>query len=115
MNKRREESEERASNMAELKFEAPLAAFENEDWSEYNEFQSADKNKMKCNNSVNIPNNSTGDEGGTFGETVSGSLEDLVNSFDERISKCFNNLEEQVETFAPVQIRSQEEIMSDCQ
>ena len=105
--------------MAELQFEAPLASFENEEWSEYNEFQGADTDNVKSNNGVQIPNSdkehSEVDVGGNYGETVAGSLEDLVNSFDERISKCFNNLEEQVETFAPVQIRTQEEIMTDCQ
>ncbi|XP_012943607.1 fasciculation and elongation protein zeta-2 [Aplysia californica] len=109
----------RVPNMAELQFEAPLASFENEEWSEYNEFQGADTDRMKCNNGLQIPNSdkehTETDVGGNYGETVAGSLEDLVNSFDERISKCFNNLEEQVETFAPVQIRTQEEIMTDCQ
>jgi len=42
-------------------------------------------------------------------------LEDLVNTFDEKITKCFSNLQEDVEEMAPVQVRSQEEIMSDCQ
>ena len=45
----------------------------------------------------------------------SGSLEDLVNTFDEKITKCFCNYEENVEKFAPVQVRTQEEIMNDCQ
>lgn len=105
--------------MAELQFEAPLASFENEEWSEYNEFQTANVDNVKCTgvnaNKSGVKEQSDNDEGANFGETVSASLEDLVNSFDERITKCFNNLEEQVETFAPVQIRSQEEIMNDCQ
>lgn len=71
--------------------------------------QGTEKNQTKSNG------HHEGDEGSQFGETVSGSLEDLVNSFDERITKCFNNLEEQVENFAPVQIRTQEEIVNDCQ
>uniref|UniRef100_A0A1A9UT02 Uncharacterized protein n=1 Tax=Glossina austeni TaxID=7395 RepID=A0A1A9UT02_GLOAU len=49
-----------------------------------------------------------------FGETFGGSLEDLVNTFDEKITKCFGNYEENVETLAPVQVRSQEEIMNEC-
>lgn len=50
-----------------------------------------------------------------FTETFGGSLEDLVNTFDERITKCFGNYEENVEELAPVQVRSQEEIMNECQ
>lgn len=102
--------------MAELQFEAPLASFENEEWSEYNEFQTTQTDNSNNKNIKPIlKEHSDNDDGGNFGETVSASLEDLVNSFDERITKCFNDLEEQVETFAPVQIRSQEEIMNDCQ
>jgi hypothetical protein len=50
-----------------------------------------------------------------FNETFSGSLEDLVTTFDEKITKCFFNYEENIEKIAPVQVRSQEEIMNDCQ
>lgn len=108
--------------MAELKFEAPLAKFENEDWNEYNEFQGAnnfEKSDFENSNKrstfpVNMerPDNVTNEH---FVEQFSGSLEDLVNTFDEKITKCFCNFEEKVEKFAPVQIRSQEEIMNDCQ
>ena len=109
----------RVPKMAELQFEAPLASFENEEWSEYNEFQGANVDAVKPQsidqNQINQNGQHETDEGSQFGETVSGSLEDLVNSFDERITKCFNNLEEQVENFAPVQIRTQEEVVNDCQ
>lgn len=105
--------------MAELRFEAPLAAFENEEWNEYHDFQGATLNSMNSNqdsaptkNAQPPINNSVAEN---FRETCSGSLEDLVNSFDEKISNCFCNFEEQVEKIAPVQIRSQEEIMNDCQ
>lgn len=50
-----------------------------------------------------------------FTETFSGSLEDLVNTFDDRITKCFCDYEENIEKLAPVQVRSQEEIMNECQ
>lgn len=52
---------------------------------------------------------------GTFTDTFSGSLEDLVNTFDEKITKCFSNLDETTDKLAPVQMRSQEELMNDCQ
>ena len=39
----------------------------------------------------------------TGGDSVSGSLEDLVTSFDEKITMCFRDYQEQVEKIAPVQ------------
>lgn len=53
--------------------------------------------------------------GVNFDETVSTSLEDLVNTFDEKITRCFYDYQESVEKLAPVQVRSQEEIMNECQ
>lgn len=134
--------------MAELKFEAPLAQFEeSEDWGS-TEFQTAKINENDLNN-INlaksfkdlelndvladftedilindnsnnriVPQKKAGDTASVsdnFTETFSGSLEDLVNTFDEKITKCFGNYEESVEKLAPVQVRSQEEIMNECQ
>ncbi|CAH0561250.1 unnamed protein product [Brassicogethes aeneus] len=137
-----------ANKMAELKFEAPLAQFEEaDDWGS-TEFQTAtlqQKNENEINNinlnkknkelndvlndfNEDIMNNSNSLEnvnakkivlknGDTdnFNETFSGSLEDLVNTFDDKITKCFGNYEESVEKLAPVQVRTQEEIMNECQ
>lgn len=140
-----------ASKMAELKFEAPLAQFEEtDDWGS-TEFQSATlKNENELNNinlnkknkelnevlndfnedilnnensntesltSKNIvtKNGDTASVADNFTETFSGSLEDLVNTFDDKITKCFGNYEESVEKLAPVQVRTQEEIMNECQ
>ncbi|XP_071440639.1 fasciculation and elongation protein zeta-2 [Hetaerina americana] len=163
------------SKMAELKFEAPLAQFESEEWGvEFSDFQSTqdarnsnkDANGSLTNGLQQIPSmtaasnalqmdtaacvvNSTaavvdnaasalrasspkmgnGELGAenplaavasataedNFTETFSGSLEDLVNTFDDKITKCFCNYEESVEKLAPVQVRSQEEIMNECQ
>ena len=102
--------------MAELEIcQAPLASFESEDWNDFHEFQTAvdlgssgtDSGLPKNKNLSNVVDN--------FSETFSGSLEDLVNTFDEKITKCFCNYDEKVEKFAPVQVRSQEEIVNDCQ
>ena len=105
--------------MAELQFEAPLAAFENEDWNEYHDFQSAALDTVNSNNDDPAEQTQQPASNGTvaenFREACSGSLEDLVNSLDEKISNCFCNFEEHAETIAPVQVRSQEEIMNDCQ
>lgn len=160
-----------ASKMAELKFEAPLAQFEETDeWGPV-DYQSSNANlkaaiadtltlnlKETDNNILiidDLVNGGTGvgvttngggvlqngttetnvavtdkkdspncntttitglkDNVDNFTETISGSLEDLVNTFDEKITKCFGNYEESVEELAPVQVRSQEEIMNDCQ
>jgi hypothetical protein len=51
---------------------------------------------------------------GTF-SPFTGSLEDLVNTFDEKITSCFRDYGTNVESLAPVQVRSQEEIMNECQ
>lgn len=140
-----------ASKMAELKFEAPLAQFEETDEWGSTEFQSATlKNENELNN-INLnmknkelnevlndfnedilnndnsntetltakngvlKNGDTASVADNFTETFSGSLEDLVNTFDEKITKCFGNYEESVEKLAPVQVRTQEEIMNECQ
>lgn len=53
----------------------------------------------------------------SFGEEPSmrGSLEDLVSSFDETISKVFKNYDENTDDIAPVQVRTEEEIMNESQ
>lgn len=124
-----------ANKMAEIKFEAPLAHFEDSDegWSvpEYhNQLNNNNNNTpvkttassksemekdevMNMLNSGTVPGNRSSVE--TFNEMTSGSLEDLVNTFDEKITKCFGNYEQSVEELAPVQMRTQEEIMSECQ
>lgn len=67
------------------------------------------------NSNGSISNNGGGTTVDNFTETFGGSLEDLVNTFDEKITKCFGNYEQSVEELAPVQVRSQEEIMNECQ
>lgn len=141
--------------MAELKFEAPLAQFEESDeWGPV-DYQSSvpapqtnpidslnylsnlkenllaiDNNNLNNNNPIDnlklnpthgMNNNNnlnkilTKDNIDNFNEAFTGSLEDLVNTFDEKITKCFGNYEQSVEELAPVQVRSQEEIMNECQ
>ncbi|XP_061395661.1 fasciculation and elongation protein zeta-2 [Musca vetustissima] len=65
--------------------------------------------------SAAIDSKSLLDAADNFSEAFGGSLEDLVNTFDEKITKCFGNFEENVEALAPVQVRSQDEIMNECQ
>jgi hypothetical protein len=68
--------------------------------------------------------NGSGGGGGGRGEggdseedeaAFTGSLEDLVNCFDERIRNCFRNYDEQSNQFAPVQIRTEEEVLRESQ
>ncbi|XP_022126867.2 fasciculation and elongation protein zeta-2 [Pieris rapae] len=135
---------ESASRMAELEFEAPLAQIEDaDDCLSTADFpqKTINGNDIRLNNIKNLKSgivkmktdsNKINDndepkpvkckqdtlqngEGDNFTETFSGSLEDLVNTFDEKITKCFGNYEESVEKLAPVQVRSQEEIMNECQ
>ena len=149
-----------STKMAELKFEAPLAQLEEDEWGTV-DYQSVtattdslnylnnlkenllsmDNNNLNNNNNNNnnINNNNTienlkmnatnsinnnninkiimKDNIDNFNEasSFSGSLEDLVNTFDEKITKCFGNYEQSVEEIAPIQVRSQEEIMNECQ
>uniref|UniRef100_A0A2L2YMI4 Fasciculation and elongation protein zeta-2 n=1 Tax=Parasteatoda tepidariorum TaxID=114398 RepID=A0A2L2YMI4_PARTP len=99
--------------MAELSVEAPLAM--TEDWSDFSDFQSSDD--IENSNKKGSLKKETKENGlsNNFNETFSASLEDLVNTFDDKITQCFCNYEEKVEKFAPVQIRTQEEIMNECQ
>lgn len=147
-----------ANKMAELKFVAPLAQFDDE-WSgstdSFQQYNNNNNNNNDVTTTTLTGDNKLDDErsrldtdllvlsdivkeaatvskgtagqlivtGSTtavaaadnFTETISGSLEDLVNTFDEKITKCFGNFEQSVEELAPVQLRSQEEIMSECQ
>lgn len=133
-----------ANKMAELKFEAPLAQFEESDeWGplEYSSNVNAikvltddcistknceqlqrEKNNIPLtisskNVDMNVKNkiNTLKENADNFTEGFTGSLEDLVNTFDEKITKCFGNYEQSLEEIAPVQVRSQDEIMSECQ
>ncbi|KAF6211825.1 hypothetical protein GE061_012340 [Apolygus lucorum] len=126
------------AKMAELQFEAPLAKLEDaEDWGQVPEMTGKPSTEniiedVNLNNLKNVQDvdnsppllkqclcsvetsNVTADAD-NFTETFSGSLEDLVNTFDDKITRCFCNYDESVEKLAPVQVRSQEEIMNECQ
>ncbi|KAG8182342.1 hypothetical protein JTE90_028186 [Oedothorax gibbosus] len=103
--------------MAELKIQAPLARIE--DWAEFNDFQSCDdyENSNSTKESFSSPSeaNENSFMDSSFSDAFSESLEDLVNTFDEKITNCFYDYEENVEKLAPVQVRNQEEIMNECQ
>ncbi|XP_069950384.1 fasciculation and elongation protein zeta-1-like [Cherax quadricarinatus] len=113
------------AKMAELEVSVPLAQFDTDEWAEFSDFQSSQDpncNTTTTNTTSGVPEkndneflDNMSDTTETFKDTFSTSLEDLVNTFDEKITKCFCNYEDQVEKYAPVQVRTQEEIMNDCQ
>ena len=43
--------------------------------------------------------------GGGGGDSLAGSLEDLVTTFDEKLTMCFQDYQEQVDKIAPVQVK----------
>lgn len=104
----------RGDKMADLEVEAPLA--KTEEWTEFSDCPcSEDVENSNRGENFSRETNDNASLVDNFGETFSSSLEDLVNTFDEKITKSFCNYDEKVEKFAPVQIRSQEEIMNNCQ
>jgi hypothetical protein len=102
--------------MSEFKIEVPLAI--TEDFGEFQCSQDIENSNTSAivsslDSNHKFDNNSFMDN--NFTETFSGSLEDLVNTFDEKITKCFRNYDENVSNLAPVQVRSQEDVINECQ
>ncbi|KAI6237187.1 Unc-76 [Aphelenchoides besseyi] len=56
----------------------------------------------------------SGNSGG-LGEPLSVSLENLVEHFDQNVNKVLGDMTETTDNMAPVQVRSEEEIMSESQ
>lgn len=96
-------------NSGELKVEVPLASVES-DCEEPNDscvntpskHQNGTDNKLRSAaiNKAHSPRLNY--EGGN--DSLNGSLEDLVNSFDEKLTMCFQDYQEQVDKIAPVQV-----------
>lgn len=96
-------------NSHELNVNVPLATVES-DSEEIEGFIDQDDDTSKSLSPPGIGN--SGDLGVN---SVTGSLEDLVATFDEKLQQCFKDYEEEAEKIAPVQVRTQEEIMNECQ
>lgn len=120
------------AEMAELKVGAPLACDEaDDDWNDFTETTDpvvphsttlAQKIPEKTSEMSNSVNSGTSSEDLSFMDSFldkakSGSLEDLVQSFDKKLSECFGDYQdkENVSQIAPVQVRSQEEVINGCQ
>ena len=81
-------------NSKELNVNVPLAAGEDDfDDFEFSDLQSAASPR---------PSGAVSVEGGL--DCISGSLEDLVATFDEKLTVCFGDFKEQVDKIAPVQV-----------
>ncbi|XP_011688624.1 PREDICTED: fasciculation and elongation protein zeta-2 [Wasmannia auropunctata] len=116
-----------AGKIAELKFEAPLARFEEEDTASLKNMNLLTEQLLDASLDTSFSENCNANEPPTTHENgtdilqegtfspFSGSLEDLVNTFDEKITSCFRDYGTDVESLAPVQVRTQEEIMNECQ
>ena len=100
-------------NSGELRVDVPLACGESdcEDGSGNSLVNTPSKNadnKLKtAGNGSKKPPLSTSPrpnyEGGGS-DSLTGSLEDLVSSFDEKLTMCFQDYQEQVDKIAPVQV-----------
>lgn len=106
--------------MSELEPNAPLAS--GEEFSELNltnvcgleTAQNSELSVKQCQSSppsLNVDAN--------FKDTFSDSLEDLVNSFDENLTKCFHNYNNDEDTVSRLSLnlseRSKEDIVSESQ
>ena len=94
----------------ELRVEAPLAMSESE---EFEDLNMANNNGgwSRIDNDANVH---TSESDNNFGETFSGSLEDLVSTFDEKVTNCLKDFQETTENIAPVQRRLEDETIAEC-
>jgi hypothetical protein len=112
-------SEVLTMNSGELKVNVPLASVESDfedhpgdSGSSLNTHTKAAANPEDCKlrarsaalkkQTLVSPRLTNLDHGG--GDSMAGSLEDLVNSFDEKLTMCFQDYQEQVDKIAPVQV-----------
>lgn len=120
--------------MAELKIGAPLACAEADDeWNDFTESgvtttsaectviqKPSDIAEEMSNSQHSASTISGGEEDLSFMDSFldkgkSGSLEDLVQTFDKKLSECFGDSPDNVSNIAPVQVRSQEDVINGCQ
>jgi len=138
--KRADDSER--CNMTELRYDAPLATFDGDEWNELlddddddddddvvgtdshhasaAEVQYADSPPVTASAERRLdpdgePRSCEGGGDGFGDDTFSGSLEDLVGCFDENVRRCFRNYSEDTEFIAPVQIRTNEQVLHESQ
>ena len=108
-------------NSGELKVDVPLASVESDC-----EDPVGDGSSLVNTPSKNTDNKLKSSERGVAtkklsplprlegGDSLTGSLEDLVNSFDEKLTMCFQDYQEQVDKIAPVQVSSITQVFFFC-
>jgi len=129
--------------MTELRYDAPLATFDGDEWSEFLDDDDDDDENVDVENCssgrarncpgsgvqyadspsdrrptdlLGSPGPGTAAAGDGFGDDeFSGSLEDLVSCFDENVRQCFRNYSADTEFIAPVQIRTHEQVLHESQ
>jgi len=106
--------------MAELTVGAPLAGAEDEDdWGDFPE-DATNTEQINGHSESDIDHGKVPSIDFSFMDSFlergdSGSLENLVNTFDKTLSECFCGTSvKDVSKIAPQQVRSQEEIVNDC-
>lgn len=100
-------------------FDAPIA--DGEDLTDFGDFQTSDAASESAGSSTKAVHNAASDAkavdedelaDSNFADVFSGSLEDLVNTFDQKIISCFRDYDEDVEDIAPIQVLSEEELLN---
>ncbi|KAI6228781.1 Unc-76 [Aphelenchoides fujianensis] len=86
--------------------DAPLAALDDED--------SRDSSANEKSPAV-ARRQPSGTSGAGLGEQLSVSLEDLVGNFDQKVNNVLRDMTETTDNMAPVQVRTEDEIMSESQ
>ena len=123
--------------LQELRHDAPLATFDDDEWREVldeedelqeDRRQGAQGHQHSCpahvdlyadDTSAECPRGSRESDGG-FDKGVlsagsSGSLEDLVNGFDDNVRQCFHNYSQDTDLIAPVQLRTHQQVLQQSQ
>ena len=100
-------------NSGELKVDVPLASIES-DCEELTDGSVVNTPSKGLNNDNKLRAGSQGVRKAPLstsprlnyegGDSLTGSLEDLVNSFDEKLTMCFQDYQENVDKIAPVQV-----------
>ena len=84
--------------------------------SNYNNKSCNQSNDNVTNNSTNLHKNNSKNSNLTDCIDMCNSLEDLVKTFDQNVKVCLTNYKDiDVGQMAPVQVRSQEDIINDSQ
>ncbi|KAI6242056.1 Unc-76 [Aphelenchoides fujianensis] len=86
--------------------DAPLAALDDDD--------SRDSSTNEKSPAI-ARRNPSGTSGAGLGEQLSVSLEDLVGNFDQKVNNVLRDMTETTDNMAPVQVRTEDEIMSESQ